>query len=199
VSAISGSAIYKGASFLADKMGEKVLPDGFNVFDDALRPRGLGSRPFDGEGLASGRRAMVEDGVLKSFLLDTYSARKLGMESTGSAGRGLGSSPAPGPSNFYLQAGESDPADIIRATERGLYVTELIGFGINGVTGDYSRGAVGIWIENGELAYPVEEITISGNLLDMFQNIDMVGTDLDLSRRTSAPTLRIAQMTLAGS
>ncbi len=199
VGAISGSAVYKKASFLADKLGESIATDLVTVYDDALRPRGMGSRPFDGEGVATGRRTVIEKGVLKSFLLDNYSARKLGMASTGSASRGLGGSPAPGASNFYLQPGTDSPEQIIRATERGFYVTELIGFGVNGITGDYSRGAVGIWIENGELAYPVEEVTISGNLLKMYHDIDMVGNDLDLSRRVAAPTVRVQGMTLAGS
>jgi PmbA protein len=199
VGALSGSAIYKGASFLADKLNSRIAPAGITIFDDALRPRGLGSRPFDGEGLASGSRALVEGGTLKSFLLDTYTARKLGMTSTGSASRGLGGSPSPAATNIYLQPGDQTPEQIIRDTPNGLYVTELIGMGVNGVTGDYSRGATGIWIENGELAFPVEEVTISGNLLDMYQSIDRVGNDLDMSRRIAAPTLRIAQMTLAGS
>ncbi len=199
VGAVSGSAVYKGVSFLAGKLGESIASDRINIYDDALRPRGIGSRPFDGEGVACGRHQVVENGVLKSFLLDSYSGRKLGMASTGNASRGLGGSPAPGASNCYLDPGKESPEEIIRATERGFYVTELIGFGVNGVTGDYSRGATGIWIENGELAYPVEEVTISGNLLEMYQNIDRIGNDPDLSRRVSAPTVRVQGMTLAGS
>ncbi|MBI5135933.1 MAG: TldD/PmbA family protein [Nitrospirae bacterium] len=199
VAAVSGSAIYKGTSFLADKLGERILPPGINVYDDALRPRGLGSRPFDGEGVGSGRRKVVDDGVLRSFLLDSYSARKLSMTTTGNASRGLGGTPSPAATNFYLEPGAHSLDGMIRATPRGLLVTELIGFGVNGVTGDYSRGAVGVWIENGELTHPVEEVTISGNLLEMFARIDMVGGDLDLSRRIAAPSVRIARMTLAGS
>ena len=198
VSATSGNAIYKGASFLADRIGGRVLPEGMDVIDDPLRPRGLGSRPFDGEGVACSRLELVSGGILKSYLLDSYAARKLSMTTTGSASRGLGGSPAPSSSNCYLAPGSHDPEAIIASVERGLYVTELIGFGVNGVTGDYSRGAAGMWIENGELAFPVEEVTISGNLLDMYAAIEMVGNDLDFTRRVTAPTLKVGRMTLAG-
>lgn len=199
VSAVSGNSVYKGVSFLADKMGEKIASEQVTIVDDGLRPRGLGSRPFDGEGVPTGCRTVVENGALKTFLLDTYSAKKLGMATTGSASRGLGGSPAPASTNFYLQPGECTPEEIIRSVDRGFYVTELIGFGVNGVTGDYSRGAAGIWIEGGELAYPVEEVTLSGNLLDMYADIQMIGNDLNFRRRTAAPTLKIGRMTLAGA
>lgn len=196
--AASGASVYKGASFLADKLGQPVAAPGVTVIDDGLRPRGLGSRPFDGEGVAVRRNAVVEGGVLKSFLLDTYSARKLGLATTGSARRGLGGNPSPGVSNFHLVPGEHTPEAIIASVENGFYVTELIGFGVNGVTGDYSRGAAGLWIRDGELAYPVEEVTISGNLLQMLAGIEMIGNDLDFRRRVAAPTLKVDRMTVAG-
>jgi len=197
--AVSGSSVYKGASFLGDKLGQPIAAPGVTVIDDGLKPRGLGSRPFDGEGVPVRRHAVVEGGVLKSFLLDTYSARKLGLATTGSARRGLGGNPSPGVSNFHLAPGEATPEQIIASVENGFYVTELIGFGVNGVTGDYSRGAVGLWIENGALAYPVEEVTISGNLLEMFQGIEMIGNDLNFRRRVAAPTVKVGRMTVAGN
>ncbi len=199
VSAVSGNSVYKGVSFLADKIGEQIANGKVTVIDDGLRPRGLGSHPFDGEGLPTGCRTVVENGVLGTFLLDTYSAKKLGMASTGSASRGLGGSPAPASTNFYLQPGTDTPEEIIRSVDRGFYVTELIGFGVNGVTGDYSRGASGLWIEGGELTHPVEEVTLSGNLLDMYADIQMIGNDLNFRRRVAAPTLKIGRMTLAGA
>jgi PmbA protein len=159
----------------------------------------LGSRPFDGEGLPTRRTTVVEKGVLKSYLLDTYSARKLGLTSTANASRGIGDSPSVGPTNFYLKAGDRDPEEIIGSVKQGLYVTELIGFGINMATGDYSRGAAGLWIENGELAYPVEEITIAGNLKQMFADIEMVGNDLVFRGRIASPTLKIGGMMIAGN
>ncbi len=198
-SAVSGSAVFKGVSFLGEHLNQSIMPDGITVVDDASLARGLGSRPFDGEGMASGRLPVVENGTLTTFLLDSYSGRKLKMASTGSASRGLSGSPSPSTSNFYMLAGKHSVADIIGSVERGLLVTELIGFGVNGVTGDYSRGAAGVWIENGELSFPVEEITISGNLLEMFQNIEMVGDDLHFRSRVTAPTLKISSMTLAGN
>jgi len=196
--ALSGYALYKGASFLIGQLDKKIAPETVTVYDDGRMPRGFGSRPFDGEGLPTRRKPVIERGVLKSYLLDTYSGRKLGMASTGNASRSVGDSPSAGPTNFYLVPGGVPPADIIRSVKRGLYVTELIGFGINMVTGDYSRGAAGFWIENGELAYPVEEITIAGNLKRMFLDIDMIGNDLEFRGRIASPTLKIAEMTIAG-
>jgi PmbA protein len=140
----------------------------------------------------------VEDGVLTNYLLDTYAARKLGLHSTGSASRSFSDSPTASTTNFFLKAGSVPPEEIIRSIRSGLYVTELSGFGVNPVTGDYSRGAVGLWIENGELTYPVEEITIAGNLLDMFKNIEVIGNDLELRGTLAAPTLKITKMTIAG-
>jgi PmbA protein len=166
--------------------------------DDALIPSALGSRPFDGEGLATGRTVLVREGMLESYLLDTYSARKLGLASTHHAGRdGAGVSVTT--TNLMLLPGKTPPRELIGSVKNGFYVTELIGFGVNGVTGDYSRGAAGQWIENGELAYPVEEVTVAGNLLEMLSSIDGVGDDLVLRDRTVAPTLRIGRMVVAGT
>jgi PmbA protein len=196
--AVSGSALYRKTSFLLGKQGEKIAAKGTWIDDDARIPSALGSKPFDGEGLPTRRTPVVEDGVLASYLLDTYSARKLGLRSTGNASRSFADAPAASPTNFFLRPGTTSPEEIIRSVRSGLYVTELSGFGVNPVTGDYSRGAVGLWIENGELTYPVEEITIAGNLLDMFQNVEAIGNDLELRGSVAAPTLKIARMTIAG-
>ena len=198
-SALSGYALYKGASFLIGKLGSRIGSELFTVVDDATIPGALGSKPFDGEGLPTGKKTIVASGTLESYLLDSYSGRKLGMASTGNASRSVGDAPGVAPTNFYLAPGTSSPAEIVASVKQGFYVTELIGFGINQVTGDYSRGASGLWIENGELAFPVEEVTIAGNLKDMFQNIEMVGNDLELRGRIAAPTLKIARMTVAGN
>jgi PmbA protein len=197
--AVSGHALYKGASFLIGQLGNKIAPETVTVYDDGRMPRGFGSRPFDGEGLPTRKTPVIERGILKNYLLDAYSGRKLGMVSTGNASRSVGESPSVGPTNFYLVPGAVPPADIIRSVERGLYVTELIGFGVNMVTGDYSRGAAGFWIENGELAYPVEEITIAGNLRRMLLDIDMIGNDLEFRGRIASPTIKIGEMTIAGN
>ncbi len=198
-SALSGYALYKQASFLMDHLGEKIASDAVTIDDDPTIPDGLGTKPFDGEGLPSYKKSIVEKGVLKSYLLDTYSGRKLNLPSTGNGTRGAGSSPSVGVSNFHLLPGTDSPEEIIGSVRSGLYVTELIGFGVNTVTGDYSQGAVGIWISDGALAYPVEEITIAGNLKEMLLNIERVGNDLSRFKRVSAPTLKISQMTVAGS
>jgi PmbA protein len=198
-SAVSGYALYKRASFLLDKLGERLAPDFVTVYDDGRMPGGLGSRPFDGEGLATRKTAVLERGVLRSYLLDTYSGRKLGLPSTGNAARSVGDSPSVGPTNFYLVPGTASPSEIIGSVRHGLYVTDLIGFGINMVTGDYSRGASGFWIENGELAYPVEEITIAGNLGRMFAGIESIGNDLVFRGRIASPTIKLAEMTIAGN
>ena len=197
--AVSGSAIYKGASFFIGKLGHQIASPLVTVYDDGTIPGALGSKPFDAEGLPTRKTTVVEKGMLKSYLLDSYSARKLGLASTGNATRGVGDSPSVGPTNFYLVAGKSLPEEIIRSVSRGLYVVELMGFGVNHVTGDYSRGAMGLWIENGELTYPVEEITIAGNLKEMLMNVEMVGNDLEFRGRIAAPTLKISQMTVAGN
>jgi PmbA protein len=197
-SAASGPSLYRGASFLIDRLGDRIAAEIVSVYDDGTMPGHLGSKPFDGEGLPTRRTAVMENGVLRSYLLDTYSARKLKLVPTGSAVRGIGDVPTVGPTNFYLQAGPHDPADIIQSVDRGLYVTEMIGSGVNLVTGDYSRGAVGFWIEKGELAYPVEEITVAGNLKEMLLGIEMVGNDLTFRNSVVAPTIKIRHMTVAG-
>ena len=197
-SAISGYSLYKGASFLVGKLGAQIASELVTVIDDGTIPGALGSRPFDGEGLPTRNKTIVERGRLQSYLLDTYSGRKLGMASTGNASRSVGEPPGVAPSNFYLAPGMDSPDAIIRSVKQGFYVTELIGFGVNMVTGDYSRGAVGLWIEDGALSYPVEEVTIAGNLKEMFQNIEMVGDDLEMRGRIAAPTIKISQMTVAG-
>ncbi|HXA94787.1 MAG TPA: TldD/PmbA family protein [Candidatus Dormibacteraeota bacterium] len=196
--AASGPALYRRASFLVGKLGERIAAPSITIVDDGTIPGALGSRPFDGEGLPVRRTIIVEQGVLRSYLLDTYTGRKLGLPSTHHAARD-GSGVGVSTTNLYLAAGSTDPAEMIRSVKNGLYVTELIGFGVNGVTGDYSRGAVGLWIENGELAYPVEEITVAGNLLDMLNAVEAVGNDLVFRDRTAAPTLLIGRMTVAGS
>jgi PmbA protein len=196
--AASGPSLYRGTSFLVGRRGTTLAAPSVTIVDDPLRRGGLGSRPFDGEGLASRRTVLVDQGTLASFLLDTYSARKLGLEATGHAAREDGGGVTVGFTNLYLEPGPHAPDEIVRSVKRGLYVTELIGFGVNFVTGDYSRGAVGHWIEDGELAYPVEEITIAGNLGQMFRDVEMIGNDLQFRDQSAAPTLRIARMTVAG-
>ena len=196
--AASGPSLYRRASFLLDRLGTKIASPLVTIIDDALIPAGLGSRPFDGEGLATGRTVLVGEGVLESYLLDTYSARKLGLTSTHHASRD-GSGVSVSTTNLMLLPGKATPKELIGSVKSGFYVTELIGFGVNGVTGDYSRGAVGQWIENGELAYPVEEVTVAGNLLAMLAAIDGVGDDLVLRERTVAPTVRISRMVVAGT
>ncbi|HEY1235628.1 MAG TPA: TldD/PmbA family protein [Candidatus Binatia bacterium] len=198
-SALSGYALYKGASFLIGKLGTKIGSELLTIIDDGSIPGALGSRPFDGEGLPIRKKIVVERGELKSYLLDTYSGKKLGMPSTGNASRSVGEPPGVAATNFYLAPGQNTSEEIINSVKSGLYVTEMIGFGVNMVTGDYSRGAAGLWIENGEIAYPVEEITIAGNLKEMFQHIEAVGNDLELRGRIASPTIKISHMTVAGN
>jgi PmbA protein len=195
--AASGPSLYRRASFLFEKLGARVAASAVTIVDDGLLPGALGSRPFDGEGLATRRTVLVGEGKLESYLLDTYSARKLGLASTHHASRD-GAGVSVGTTNLMLQAGPTPPAELIRSVKNGFYVTELIGFGVNGVTGDYSRGAAGLWIEDGQLTYPVEEVTVAGNLLEMFDRIEGIGSDLVLRDRVSAPTLKIARMVVAG-
>jgi PmbA protein len=195
---VMGSAIWRKSSYLVGREGTRVASDLVDVVDDPLMPRGPGSRPFDGEGLASRKNAVVEKGVLRTYLCDSYSARKLGRESTASASRGGGAGVGPSTSNFVLQPGTDSNAAIVKATARGLYVTEMMGFGFNSVTGDFSRGAAGFWIEGGELAYPVSEVTISLNVDLLWKSIDAIGSDLDLRTATASPTIRVAKMTVAG-
>jgi len=197
--AISGSALYRRMSFLLDQLGQPIASPVVTIVDDPLRPAGPASRPFDGEGVAQKRQTIVDRGKLESYLLDSYSARRLGLRTTGHASRGIGDAPGAGPTNFHLTPGQHTPEAIIASIPNGLYVTELIGFGVNGVTGDYSRGAAGVWIERGELAYPVEEITIAGNLRDMLRDVEMVGNDLDPRTSVASPTIKIAKMTIAGT
>ncbi len=197
-SCANGSSIWRKSSYLVGREGTRVASDLVTVIDDPLIPRAPGSRPYDGEGLASRKNVVVEKGILKMFLCDSYSARKLGRESTGNASRGGGAGVGPSTTNFILQPGTDGNEAIVKATKRGLYVTEMMGFGFNATTGDFSRGASGFWIENGELAFPVSEVTISLNVDDMLKTIDAVGSDLDLRTATAAPTIRIAKMTIAG-
>ncbi len=196
--AASGPSLYRGTSFLIGQHGKTVASPRVTIVDDPMMPQGLGSRPFDGEGLPSRRTVLVDRGVLSSYLLDTYSARRLGLAATGHAAREDGGGVTVGYTNLYLEPGPWAPEEILRSVDRGLYVTELIGFGVNFVTGDYSRGAVGFWIEGGELSYPVEEITIAGNLRQMMQDVEMVGRDLTFRDQTAAPTLKISRLTVAG-
>jgi PmbA protein len=196
--AINGGAIARGTSFLKDKLGQQVFPKGFTVIDDPHRRRGLRSKPVDGEGIANRRRAIIEDGVLTSWILDLRSARQLGLESTGHAARGTGGPPSPSITNFYLEPGRLSPQELIADIKQGFYVTELIGMGVNGVTGDYSRGAAGYWIENGEITFPVNEMTVASNLKDMFLNLT-AANDLVFRTGVDAPTLRIDGMTIAGA
>ena len=196
--AISGIAIARGVSFLKDRMGQAIFRSGLNIIDDPHRPRGLRSKPFDGEGVANQRRALIEDGVLTTWLLDCASARQLGLATTGHAARGTGGPPSPSSTNLYLEAGKLPVKDLIADIKQGFYVTELMGMGVNSVTGDYSRGAAGFWIENGEIAFPVSEVTIAGNLKDMFANLTPA-SDLEFRHGTNAPTVRIEGMTLAGA
>lgn len=199
ISAASGPSLYKGASFLIGQLGNSIAAAAVTIVDDALIAGGLGSKPFDGEGLPTSRKNVIDKGVLATYLLDSYSARKLGLKPTGNAARSVGEAPTVSTTNLYLEAGKHTPAEIIASVKQGLYLTETIGFGVNMVTGDYSRGAGGMWIENGELAYPVQEITIAGNLRDMLNGIEMVGNDLNWRSSTVAPTIKISEMTIAGA
>lgn len=195
--AISGAAVARGTSFLKDRLGKAVFAKGIHVIDDPHRRRGLRSKPFDGEGVANARMQFIDDGVLTSWLMDTASARQLGLRSTGHAARGCSSAPSPSPTNLYMQAGTTPAADLLSGIGTGLFITELIGMGVNPVTGDYSRGATGFWIENGQFSYPVSEITVAGNLLDMFLHMT-AADDLEFRYGTDAPTLLIEGMTIAG-
>jgi PmbA protein len=196
-SAINGASIARGTSFLKNKLGQAIFPADITIVDDPYRKRGLASRPVDGEGIAPARRAIIDKGVLTTWLLDLRSARQLKLKSTGHAARGTASPPGPAPTNLYLEPGKLSRDALIAGIKDGFYVTEMMGMGINGVTGDYSRGAAGFWIENGTLTYPVSEMTVAGNLNDMFKNIT-AANDLVFRYGTDAPTLRIDGLTLAG-
>ncbi|HVY59937.1 MAG TPA: TldD/PmbA family protein [Xanthobacteraceae bacterium] len=195
--AINGSAVARKTSFLKDKLGERLFAPGIRIVDDPLRQRGLRSHPFDAEGVAGRPLALVDDGVLTTWLLDCATARELGSKTTGHAQRGVSSTPSPAPSNLHLEPGRLSPNALIAEIEDGFYVTDLIGMGVNMVTGDYSRGAAGFWIENGVLAYPVSEVTIAGHLLDMFRSLTPAN-DLTFRYGTNAPTVRVEGLTVAG-
>jgi PmbA protein len=197
--AVNGDLVHKKSSFLARMLGKRIASEQVTLVDDATLDRGLATRPFDGEGVASQRTLVIDRGVLKNFLYDTYTARKAGARSTGNAARSWASLPHIGTSNFVAEHGAWSPEDIVRQTKRGLLVTAMLGSGANVVTGEYSRGANGLWIEDGQIAHAVQEVTVSGSLLDLLQSIDAVGTDLDLRSSTAAPTLRIAEATISGS
>ncbi len=196
-SAVNGSAIARQTSFLRERLGERIFASGIEIIDDPLRPRGLRSRPFDAEGIAGRRLKLVEDGVLKTWLLDCATARELDLTTTGHAQRGVSSTPAPGASNLHLAPGDKTPKQLIDDIEDGFYVTDMIGMGVNLVTGDYSRGASGFWIENGACTYPVSEVTIAGHLLEMFESL-APANDLAFRYGTNAPTVRVEGLTVAG-
>jgi len=195
--AINGQSVARGTTFLAGRMGEKIFADGITIVDDPLRKRGLRSKPFDAEGVQTETRNLIDDGRLTTWILDLATSRQLGLATTGHASRGTGGPPSPSATNVHLAAGTVSKKDLIGAIDKGFYVTELIGMGVSNVTGDYSRGAGGFWIENGEIAYPVNEITIAGNLKDMFLNMTPAD-DLEFKRATNAPTVRVDGMTIAG-
>ncbi|HEX5321282.1 MAG TPA: TldD/PmbA family protein [Stellaceae bacterium] len=196
--AINGPSIARGTSFLKDRLGQRVFPEAITIIDDPHRPRGMRSKPFDGEGIANRRRAIVENGVLTTWLLDLRSARQLGLTTTGHAARGTASPPSPSASNLWLEPGAQTPEALIADIDSGFYVTELMGQGVNGVTGDYSRGAAGYWIEKGEIAFPVSEMTVAGNLKDMFLRL-VAANDLEFRNGVDSPTIRIDDLTVAGA
>jgi len=196
---IMGSTIWRKSSYLVGREGTKVASSLVTIVDDPLIRRAPGSRPYDGEGLASRKNVVVEKGVLRTYLCDSYSARKLGRKSTGNAARGGSAGVSCSTTNFILEPGTDTNASIIRGTKTGLYVTEMMGVGFNAVTGDFSRGASGFWIENGQLAFPVSEVTISLNVDVLYKRIDALGSDLDLRTATAAPTMRVGRMTIAGA
>jgi PmbA protein len=195
---VNGDSVYRGASFLAGKLGETIAGPNVTVIDDGTMIGGFGTTPFDSEGVPTRRTVVIENGILKSYLLNTYTAKKLGLATTANASRGLAGTPGISPGNYFLQPGRKTPQQIIGEIKDGLYVTEFLGHGANLVTGDYSRGASGLWIVNGELAYPVEEITVAGNLKDMFKNISEIGSDLEFRGSVASPTIRIDGLTVGG-
>lgn len=196
--AVSGESVFRRASFLVGKLNEEIAAPDVTIIDDGRLVGGVGSRPFDSEGLPTRRTTVVENGVLRSYLLNSYTARKLGLRSTANAFRGLVGAPSVGVSNFYLAPGTHEPAEIIASVRNGFYVTEMIGFGFNPVTGDYSRGAAGLWIKNGRLTHPVEEVTIAGNFRDILRGIEMIGNDLRLRGSIAAPTIKVRKMMVSG-
>jgi PmbA protein len=196
---LSGYSVFRNATFLKDRVGQQVASPLLSLVDDGRRPRGLGSRPFDGEGLPTRRNVPLENGVVRHFLCDSYSARKIGARPTGSARRGVGGGPSVGAGNLSFEPGPTPPEQIVGEVERGLYVTDLIGFGVDLVSGDYSQGAVGHWIEKGRLVHPVHEVTVAGNLQQMLLDVDAMGNDLVWRSSSASPTLRIRRMTVSGS
>lgn len=196
--AVTGDAIYRKASFLAGQLGNRIASESVTVIDDGTLPGLFGTSPFDDEGVPSRRTVIIDRGVLKSYLLNSYTARKLGLRTTGNASRGIAGNAGIGHGNLFLEKGLHSAEDIFKRVGTGLYVTELMGSGVNVVTGDYSRGAAGLWIENGELAYPVSEVTIAGNLRQMLLDIEAVGSDLEFRGSTAAPTLMVREMTISG-
>jgi PmbA protein len=195
---VNGDSVYRGASFLAGKLGQKIAGDNVNIIDDGTIAGGFGTSPFDGEGVPTRRTVVIENGVLKSYLLNTYTAKKLGLQTTGNASRGLAGTPGIGPGNYFLQPGAKTAKELIGGIKEGLYVTEFLGQGVNLVTGDYSRGASGMWISGGEFAYPVEEITVAGNLKELFFNISEIANDLEFRGSVAAPTIRVDGLTVGG-
>jgi PmbA protein len=196
--AISGPSIARGTSFLKDRLGKSIFPAAITIIDEPHRLRGLRSKPFDGEGVANRRRALVDRGVLTTWLLDLRSARQLGLKTTGHAARGTASPPAPAATNVWIEPGAASPKALMSDIESGFYVTEMMGMGVNGVTGDYSRGAAGFWIDHGEIAFPVSEMTVAGNLKEMFLRL-VAADDLEFRTGADAPTLRIDDLTVAGA
>lgn len=197
--AASGGSIYRRSSYLVDKIGQEIASPMITIVDDATMLDGLSSRPFDAEGVKSSSFTLIENGVLKTYVCDSYSARRLNARVTGNAGRSYQSAPGVGASNLFLKKGKDAPEDIIKSVKNGFYLTEMFGSGINGVTGDFSQGASGFWIENGEITYPVQEITIAGNVLKVMKNVQSIGSDLSFRYgSTASPTLLIAEMTVGG-
>src|SRR5207302_11120622 len=196
--AISGPSIARGTSFLKDRLGDRIFPEAITIIDDPHRPRGLRSKPFDGEGIANRRRAIIDKGVLTTWLLDLRSARQLGLVTTGHAARGTASPPSPSATNVWIEPGAMSPQALIADIASGFYVTEMMGMGVNGVTGDYSRGAAGFWIEQGEIAFPVSEMTVAGNLKDIFARF-VAADDLEFKAGADSPTLRVDDLTVAGA
>ena len=196
--AISGPSIARGTSFLKDRLGERIFPEAITIIDDPHRHRGLRSKPFDGEGIANRRRAIIDEGVLTTWLLDLRSARQLGLKTTGHAARGTASPPSPAATNVWIEPGAMGPNELIADIESGFYVTEMMGMGVNGVTGDYSRGAAGFWIDKGEIAFPVSEMTVAGNLKDIFARL-VAANDLEFKAGADSPTLRVDDLTVAGA
>jgi PmbA protein len=195
---VNGDSVYRGASFLAGKLGQKIAAPGVTVIDDGTMVGGFGTSPFDGEGIPTRRTVVIDNGVLTSYLLNSYTAKKLGLKTTANASRGLAGTPGIGPGNYFLQPGAKTREQVIADVKEGLYVTEFLGMGVNLVTGDYSRGASGLWISGGELTFPVEEITVAGNLKDMFLNISEVANDLEFRGSVASPTIRIDGLTVGG-